>query len=155
MLFLSFSFFLFFFFSPSKPDLLKAFGYARKCFARKCFASDKPGIFKMVPVLLQCLQLRPILLTKHRDGISPEEAIKASPWQGCACCMNVYILNPCLHGHRRGCNSSEETWSLTSCCLHRALLLEGLCSVCNVKEQTAMKYVKNRNNFPSNTMCSL
>lgn len=96
-----FYFFFNFYFSPSKPELLKAFGYARKH-----FASDKPGIFKRVPVLLQCLQLRPILLTKHKDGISHREAIKASPWQGCT---NVYILNPCLHGCRRAHNSSEKT----------------------------------------------
>lgn len=98
---LSFFYIFYFYSSPSKPELLKAFGYARKC-----FASDKPGIFKRVPVLLQRLQLRPILLTKHKDGISPREAIKASPWQGCT---NVYILNPCLHGCRRAHNSSEET----------------------------------------------
>lgn len=49
----------------------------------------------------------------------------------------------------------KKPWSLTSCSLQKAPLLEGLCSVCHGKEQTAMKYVSNRHNFPSNTMCSL
>lgn len=37
----------------------------------------------------------PVLLINHSDGITPAEVIKASLW---AARMDVYALNPCLHG---------------------------------------------------------
>lgn len=45
--------------------------------------------------------------------------------------------------------------ALTNCILRKALLLEGLSSVSDDKEQTTLKYVNNMNIFPSNTTRSL
>lgn len=56
--------------------------------------------------------------------------------------------------YRKDCNLKKHG-ALTNCILQKALLQDGLFSVCNDKECSAHKYVNNVDIFPSNTLCIL
>lgn len=71
------------------------------------------------------------------------------------CIFLVYIhtLNPCPV--KEIIIQKVKLGALTNHILQKALLLEGISSFCDYREQSTLKYVNNVDIFPSNTMHSL